>query len=258
MIKRIILVLAGLSLIVLPSSAQYIEPDRQSTNQGFEAKQLIAPSALILSGAAIHCFAHDSWDIALRDKAQALRGNRPETTIDDYIQYLPLAMNVGLGLTGIESGHGFVDRTIESFLGFVSYSAIAWTFKLLVDSPRPNGVDNRSFPSGHTGTTFMGAELVRQEYGAGWGTAAYVMAGGIGLARMYNNEHWFSDILAGAGMGILSAHIAVWLLEPTRKLLSPALGALGLDNNGSSSEVSFAPSIDPLSGIPVGVLALRF
>ncbi len=250
MIKRVIITLAAIFLTVLPSGAQYIELDGQEENHAFEAKQLIAPSALVLSGAAIHCFAHDSWDIALRDKAQALRANRPETVIDDLVQYIPLAMTVGVGLTGVNAKHGLADRSIEAALGFVSYSLIAWTFKLLVNSPRPNGWDNRSFPSGHTGTAFMGAELVRKEYGWGWGTAAYLLAGGTGLARMYNNEHWFSDILAGAGFGILSAHIAEWLLEPTRELLG--IGRLPI------ADATLTPTFDPLSGLPTTTLALRF
>ena len=29
--------------------------------------------------------------------------------------------------------------------------------------------------------------------------------------RMYNNRHWASDVLAGAGVGILSASLTYWL-----------------------------------------------
>ncbi|MEG2554845.1 MAG: phosphatase PAP2 family protein [Odoribacter sp.] len=40
--------------------------------------------------------------------------------------------------------------------------------------------------------------------------AAYVVATGTGLFRMYNNRHWCTDVLAGAGIGILSTRIAYW------------------------------------------------
>lgn len=41
--------------------------------------------------------------------------------------------------------------------------------------------------------------------------AGYAVAAGVGAMRVYNNKHWCSDILAGAGIGILSASIMYWL-----------------------------------------------
>ena len=75
-----------------------------------------------------------------------------------------------------------------------------------------------SFPSGHTATAFMGAELVRLEYGIWWGLAAYSVAGATAFLRVWNNWHWTSDVIAGAGIGILSANAAYWLLPLERKL----------------------------------------
>jgi membrane-associated phospholipid phosphatase len=37
------------------------------------------------------------------------------------------------------------------------------------------------------------------------------MATATGFLRMYNDKHWFSDVMAGAGIGILSTKIAYWL-----------------------------------------------
>jgi membrane-associated phospholipid phosphatase len=39
------------------------------------------------------------------------------------------------------------------------------------------------------------------------------MASLIGIARVYNNRHWVSDVVAGAGIGILSTKI-VYLTYP--------------------------------------------
>jgi membrane-associated phospholipid phosphatase len=39
------------------------------------------------------------------------------------------------------------------------------------------------------------------------------MASLIGIARVYNNRHWVSDVVAGAGIGILSVKI-VYLTYP--------------------------------------------
>lgn len=79
---------------------------------------------------------------------------------------------------------------------------------------RPDGSSRNSFPSGHTATAFAGAELLRREYWdvSPWiGVAGYAVVAGTGFFRMYNNRHWLTDVLAGAGMGILSAQAAYWL-----------------------------------------------
>ena len=53
----------------------------------------------------------------------------------------------------------------------------------------------------------MGAELVRMEYGGWYGIGAYTIAVGVGFMRMYNGRHWLHDVVAGAGVGILSARV---------------------------------------------------
>jgi membrane-associated phospholipid phosphatase len=41
-----------------------------------------------------------------------------------------------------------------------------------------------------------------------YGIGAYTIATGVGALRMINTKHWQSDVVAGAGFGILSAHMA--------------------------------------------------
>lgn len=77
-----------------------------------------------------------------------------------------------------------------------------------------------SFPSGHTATAFMGAEFLRKEYWdvSPWiGVAGYAVAAGTGFFRMYNNRHWLTDVLTGAGIGILSTQAAYWLYPTITK-----------------------------------------
>ena len=68
----------------------------------------------------------------------------------------------------------------------------------------------RSFPSGHTITAFAFASTFTREVQFWRPHSAFligsVMYGGatlMGLSRMYNNQHWASDVLAGAGIGTL-------------------------------------------------------
>jgi len=66
----------------------------------------------------------------------------------------------------------------------------------------------QSFPSGHTTVAFAAAAVVSGEAQRWWprGTwlvapAAYGGATLVGLARMYNNAHWASDVALGAAIG---------------------------------------------------------
>ena len=71
-----------------------------------------------------------------------------------------------------------------------------------------------SFPSGHTYIAFVGAETLRKEYGEEYpwlAVAGYAVATLVGTMRIYNDRHWAGDVLAGAGLGILSVNITYWI-----------------------------------------------
>ena len=81
---------------------------------------------------------------------------------------------------------------------------------------RPDGSTYNSFPSGHTAIAFASAEFLRMEYkdvSAWYGIAGYTVATTVAGLRMYNNRHWFSDVLTGAGVGILSTQLA-YIVQP--------------------------------------------
>ena len=51
------------------------------------------------------------------------------------------------------------------------------------------------------------------------GITGYVVATGVGLLRIYNNRHWASDVVAGAGIGILSTKLSYLLFPYTSRIL---------------------------------------
>ena len=247
-----------LSLVLSAPALQAQTPVRRDT-AAFRPQQLIAPGVLMGAGIVIHTAGHEGIDIPVNKWFQEKwRAGGPELGFDNYIQYLPLVMDVGLGMLGARAEHALLDRVIEAALGSACLGIVSWTMKSVINSPRPNGVDNRSFPSGHSDWVFLGAELVRMEYGWGWGAGAYAIATTVAVMRNYNNWHWISDCLMGAGLGILMAHVGRWLLEPTKNLLHiPTIRWDGLGTR-TTPALAFAPTVDPYSGIMCASLAFRF
>ena len=73
--------------------------------------------------------------------------------------------------------------------------------KLAVGRERPNGQDNKSFPSGHTSNAFAMASVAQGHYGWKLGVPAYLLAGLMGASRIHEDKHWLSDVVAGAALG---------------------------------------------------------
>lgn len=104
----------------------------------------------------------------------------------------------------------------------------------------------RAFPSIHTASAFAAAtvytlETKRRAPKATWivGPIAYLIAAGPGVSRMYNGQHWASDILAGAFVGTFAGAKVLRYnhdVKPTNRVNRFMLGSnnvqLGL---GSSS-----------------------
>lgn len=180
----------------------------------------VATSAALITVGAIGISNNWMCDIKhnVRDGVQDWRGDGNSFRADNYLQYFPLAVNLGLDFTGVEAKHDWRERLAVSATATLVHVGLTQGLKWMVDEERPNNRNFRSFPSGHTSWAFMGAELIREEYGWAWGTGAYVFAAGIGFCRIYNNEHWLNDVIAGAGFGILSARTAYLLLPLERRL----------------------------------------
>lgn len=145
--------------------------------------------------------------------------------IDNFTEYLPALATYGLKLCGVNSLHDYVDLSIIMGTAYLMMAAIVYPTKDFVSSPRPNGDPKfNSFPSGHSAWAFVGAEIMRREYWhvSPWiGISGYLVATGTAFLRLYNGAHWFTDVLAGAGIGILCAEAAYWLYPAVVKHLFP-------------------------------------
>ena len=178
----------------------------------FNAKQIILPGALIVAGTfGVYNRTFKKLDMNIKNRMDHLRGNH-FIHVDDYIQYLPALTYLTLGSIGINSKHGFKERIVVEATAYTTMTALTNIGKYSFKEKRPDSNARNSFPSGHTATVFTGAELMREEYGFDMGIGAYTIAVCVAFLRLYNGRHWLNDVIAGAGVGILSARIGYWML----------------------------------------------
>ena len=134
-----------------------------------------------------------------------------KTGIDDYTQFFGPAMVVGLKLGGYEGRSDWPRLLASAGMSYAIMAALVNGIKYTAKEMRPDGSTANSWPSGHTATAFVGATLLHKEYGLTrspwWSVAGYGVATATGVMRVLNNRHWISDIMSGAGIGIMSTEL---------------------------------------------------
>ena len=134
-----------------------------------------------------------------------------KTGIDDYLQFFGPTATVGLKLAGYEGRSDWPRLLASAGLSYAIMAGFVNGIKYTAKEMRPDGSTANSWPSGHTATAFVGASLLHKEYGltrSPWfSVAGYGMATATGVMRVLNNRHWISDVMSGAGIGILSTEL---------------------------------------------------
>lgn len=85
--------------------------------------------------------------------------------------------------------------------------AASYLLKHVVKKERPDGSDNKSFPSNHATAAFAGAAFLQRRYGWKYGIPAYAVSTYVAWGRVYAKKHDFWDVLAGAAIGAGCAYI---------------------------------------------------
>lgn len=230
--KKIILATVLNLCLLISSSAQ--DHNHDSTFTKATLKHYIAPLVLIGGGLAINNADFKAKQIKFRDENFVNFHN----SLDDLIQFGPHAAVFGLDWIGVKSKHGFKDKIGLMFVGGVITLGTVSILKEVTHQLRPDGSVENSFPSGHTANAFFGATILAEEYADQsilYTVGGYTLATATGVFRVLNNRHWASDVLVGAGIGIISGKVAYaiypWLKEK-------------IGGKGKNKNISLIPTYD--------------
>ena len=139
---------------------------------------------------------------------------------DNYLQFAPAVVMVGLKAAGVKSRSSWGRMLVTDGIATALMASTVQLSKHTTSVTRPDGSDNHSFPSGHTATAFMMATMLSKEYGylSPWvSVGSYAVATTTGLMRIANNKHWLSDVMVGAGVGIIATEMAYWITDAIYK-----------------------------------------
>ena len=122
-------------------------------------------------------------------------------------------------------GSRFRAMTYDMLDAAIVNFAYTEVLKLGVGRERPNGQDNKSFPSGHTSNAFALASVAQEHYGWKVGVPSYLLAGLMGASRINQDKHWLSDVVAGAAVGYIVGRTVV---RVNGRSLEPGSGHVSL------------------------------
>lgn len=214
MIKiAIAFIIALLVLVHISLFAQVDTLRSEKEHRNSFPKLLILPTSLAVSGVIIK---GTGYRESVQNWVQGSRW-RTNTKIDDYIQYAPIAEMYIADICYSKSKNEVFQQTKNLAIAEIFTAIIVQTIKHTTNVKRPNGHDF-SFFSGHTSQSFTGATALYLEYrdtnpllafsGYGFSTAT-------GILRVTNNKHWISDVIVGAGIGMLSSRLT-WYINPLK------------------------------------------
>ncbi|MCC8135056.1 MAG: phosphatase PAP2 family protein [Tannerellaceae bacterium] len=242
-------------IIYMPVKGEELHPDTAAFSSGlsivrtgntFNSRHLILPASLITAG-AIGTAMNGMNDFHLFSRKDSVRSIHA----DDYLEWGMLGWVFVCDLLGNEK-HTLADQFFLLALAEGMNAGIVHGLKNTIRQERPDG-GPRSFPSGHTANSFLGAHLAYKEFKDSHPVLAwsgYAIAIFVGVSRIYNNRHWVADVLAGAGIGILSVELSYLIYFPVRDAL------LGNTKTKYAGNLVFAPSVTPEGG---GIyISLRF
>ncbi len=179
----------------------------------------------------VQSFAQAQWEVDM------LRNINPPNPSSDLWKGIsnttkPIAIAVPLGMAAVSlfnKDKKLMQKAYEVAGSLVAATIVTQGLKTVIARPRPYATypdihpdvweTDKSFPSGHVSTAFSTAASVSIQCKKWYVTVPlYAWSTSVAYSRMYLGQHYPSDVIAGAAVGIGSAYLAHWL---NKKLFPP-------------------------------------
>jgi len=166
---------------------------------------ILAVSAVAMVAASPAAASTKDWDVASDVGAAAL----------------------GIWSVGVPAVSGDGRGALQAGMSVGATYAVTTGLKEIFPETRPDGSDNRSFPSGHTAASFAAAASIYERRGAGEGIPAFAIATFVGVARVKADKHYWHDVAAGAAIGTAAGLLLTRPLADRRMAVVPWVGSAG-------------------------------
>jgi len=193
----------GFSLALLWSQNSMAQQDSIAKPKQTFLNQSIVPLSLIGAGLFVNYSKGSLGKVALQNRIQ--NGLNFHTKAENYIQFAPLAVLASADAFGLNTANTLQVHAKNAVLVTFANYVLVQSIKSITNTRRPNG-GHHSFPSGHTSNAFALADMVHHElkdFHPVLAYSGYLFATTTGVFRILNNKHWVSDVLVGAGVGML-------------------------------------------------------
>jgi hypothetical protein len=168
----------------------------------------VVGGTLIGAGLTEHVFSH-AYSRRLDPTFRESHGR-----LADWGRFAPKLLQLGLAFSGQTGRYSNTRTLVSDVIGFAALAGSTSAIKNTTGQLRPDGTDRKSFPSGHAAMAFVTATMLDEEYGH---VSPLITIGGYALStatafdRARGNRHYAGDVLAGAGIGIVSARLGYWI-----------------------------------------------
>jgi len=193
----------SLFLALFSYNIGYSQTDSIPATKNTFFKKSIVPLSLVGAGIYVNFAGGSLGKVSLQNHIQS--GLNFHTKADNFLQFSPLAILATADAFGLKTANNIrVQAKNIVIITAVNY-VLVQSIKDITNVTRPNG-SKHSFPSGHTSNVFALAGILHHELKGSHpflSYTGYVLATTTGVFRVLNNKHWVSDVLVGAGLGMM-------------------------------------------------------
>ncbi len=194
----------------------HVKENKNNDNRYLKPTALIVPGTLLIySGLKPFINAIPKLDKRIMANVQE---NYPDfqTNAADYLMWAPSASVYAMGALKMKTEHNFTEHLILDAGSILVTGGLGYGMRIISKNITDYNSEGTKIPSGHTANAFRGAEILHQELKNQHpllSYSGYVVATGVGLLRVYNKIHLLTEVLAGAGLGIISTKLTYWIFD---------------------------------------------